>query len=242
MWVAVVEAPQSYAELVEVWEQNSLKQDLSPAQRRAVNAPQKVRAKPEQLLTRPQLWATLDYATIENPDVQGNLECVVERNGTAHGILVWFDADLAKGVEFSNAPGAETIYWPVFFPWPTPVLLIAGQRVCVNLEAKLVEEDYVWRWTTLVDPPSATDAPIHFEQSSIQGEVISLQALQKQASDYVPHLSEEGRIERRTLEMIDGQASLEDIARRLAEEFPSRFARWQKALSYAGAVSQKFGE
>jgi len=156
---------------------------------------------------------------------------------------VWFDADLADGVGFSNAPGTrKTIYWPLFFPWPTPVALALGQNVSVNLEAKLVEEDYVWRWTTRVEPPNATTTPIHFEQSSIQGEVISLQALQKQASDYVPHLSEEGRIERRTLEMIDGQASLEDIARRLAEEFPSRFARWQKALSYAGAVSQKFGE
>ena len=58
--------------------------------------------------------------------------------------------------------------------------------------------------------------------------MISLHALQKQASDYVPHLSEEAHIHRRILEMIDGQASLEHIARQLAAEFPARFARWQQ--------------
>jgi type I protein arginine methyltransferase len=241
---AVVEAPESYGQCVEPWEHNVLKQDLSPARRRAVNVPQWARAKPDQLLTKPKLWTTVDYLTIEDPNVRCELKWVVERSGTGHGILMWFDSDLAEDVGFSNAPGApETIYGSLFFPWQDPVSLAAGQNVCVNLEAHLMPEDYVWRWTTHVEPPDGTgNSRVHFEQSTLQGEVISLHTLQKQASDYVPRLSDEGRIHRRILEMMDGQASLEDIARRLTGEFPDRFLRWQQALSYAGTISQKLAE
>jgi protein arginine N-methyltransferase 1 len=243
VWSAVVEAPQTYNEYVDCWENNLLKQDLGPARRRAANTPQKVRAKAEQLLTTPKLWTTVDYQTIEDPDAKGTLEWVAKRSGTGHGILVWFDTELAEDIGFSNAPGApETIYWPLFFPWPNPISLTAGQRVRVSLVANLVEDDYVWRWTTHIEPTTAAGEPVDFEQSSLEGDVLSLEAIRKQASDYVPHLSEDGRIERRTLELMDGGTSLEDIARQLATEFPSRFTRWQQALSHAGVVSQKLGE
>jgi PRMT5 arginine-N-methyltransferase/ribosomal protein L11 methyltransferase PrmA len=244
VWAAVVEAARSYGEVVEAWEQNALKQDLSPARRRAVNTLQNARAKPDQLLTKPKLWATVDYTTIEDPDVKGGLEWTVERAGTGHGILVWFDTDLTDDVSFSNAPGApETIYGSVLFPWQNAVSLAVGQKLSLNLEAKLVGDDYVWRWTTDVEPSNGTANPrIHFDQSSLQGAVISLRALQKQASNHVPHLSEEGLIHRRILQMMDGRTSLGDIAQRLAAEFPTRFTRWQGAISYVAAVSQKLGE
>jgi len=244
LWVALVEAPKSYGQLADPWERNVLEQDLSPARRRAVNVPQKARASPNQLLAQPKIWVTLDYTSIEDPNVQGEVEWAVERSGTGHGFMAWFDADLTEGVGLTNAPGTpETIYGAQFFPWQTPVALTVGQRVCVKLEAKLVEDDYFWRWTTDIEPPNgAGGARIHFEQSSLHGEVISLGALEKRASAHVPQLSEEGRIRRRALEMIDGHASLEDIARRLAAEFPSRFTRWQQALSYAGTISEELGE
>jgi len=242
VWAVVVEAPKSYQQCVEPWERNVLKQDLSPARRRAVSTPQAVRATPDQLLAKPKLWTRVEYATIEDFNAHGELEWTVERSGTGHGILLWFDTDLTEDVGFSTAPSAsETIYGSLFFPWQDPVSLVTGQNVCVQLEAKLLEEDYVWRWTTGIESPNGTDR-IQFEQSSLQGAVISLQALQKQASGHVPRLSEEGCIHRRILEMMDGHASLEDIARRLAAEFPARFTRWQQALSYVGAVSQKLGE
>jgi Ribosomal protein L11 methyltransferase (PrmA) len=239
IWVAVVEAPEAYSEFVAPWEGNPLNQDLGPARRRAVNITRKINAEAEQLLTKPKLWATLDYMAVEDPDVHGDVHCVAERGGIAHGMLVWFDADLAEGVGFSNAPGApKTIYGSLFFPWTRPVPLVSGQAVCLSLEAKLVEGDYVWRWSAHIEPANGSDNPIRFEQSLLQGAVLSVAALRKQASDHVPHLSAEGRIHRRALELMDGQTSLEEIARRLAAEFPERFARWQQALSYVGTISQ----
>lgn len=239
---AVVEASKPYGETVDPWDHNTLSQDLSPARLLAVNDIQKVRVEPSQLLTEDKLWSTLDYASVENPDITGNLEWTVAREGTGHGIVVWFDAELAEGVGFSNAPGApETVYSSLFFPWTQATHLAQGQTVCVRLAAKLVENDYVWRWNTHIEPLSGSaDSPIHFAQSQLNGAVLSPKQLHRLAADHIPQLSGEGLLRRRAFELMDGKATLEEIARKLAAEFPERFSSWQQALSYAGLISQEF--
>src|SRR5262249_2666136 len=98
---AIVEAPKPYGELVDPWEKNPFGQNLGPARELAVDVIKKAYANSDQLLTAHRLWTVLDYATIESPDAVGNLEWTVERAGTGHGIIVWFDADLADGVGLS---------------------------------------------------------------------------------------------------------------------------------------------
>jgi hypothetical protein len=108
----------------------------------------------------------------------------------------------------------------------------------VDLEATLLENDYIWRWNTRIDSPNESGSALRFEQSQLSGAVLSLAKLRQSASDYVPQLSEDGRLHRRALDLMDGKNSLEEIARQLAAEFPQRFARWQQALSYAAKLSQ----
>ena len=242
LWAAIVEAPKTYSDLVDPWDHNALGQDLSAARQLIVNSLQKVRVSPNQLLTTPQLWTTLEYDSIENPDARGRLAWTVERAGTGHGFLVWFDAELVEGIGFSNAPSApETIYGSLFFPWTKPVSLKQGQSVSVYLEASLTESDYVWRWTTDIEPRERSGANlVHFDQSQFTGDVLSVARLHRLASDYVPRLSEEGRLRRRAFELMDGETSLEKIARLLATEFPHRFPGWEHALSYAGEISQEY--
>jgi hypothetical protein len=156
-------------------------------------------------------------------------------------MAVWFDTQLADDVGFSNAPGApEAIYGSMMFPWMNPVPLAAGQRVCVDLQAKLLEDDYFWRWTTKIASVDAPDEVLAgFDQSQLLATVRSMKKLRKTASDYIPRLSEEGRLRQKALELMDGQTSLEEIARRLAIEFPKRFSRWQQALTFAGELSKQ---
>ena len=239
IWVAIVEALEQYAKIVEPWERNMFGLDMGPARRMSLNAIHNMRPVPEQLLTNPRLWATLDYATLENPDVQGELNWTVSRDGTGHGIALWFDADLAEGVSFSTAPGSTpTVFGTMFLPWLDPVPLEAGQTVRVDLQAKLLERDYFWRWTTRIGLPGRpAEVATQFDQSELQGAMLSPEKLRKSNSNFIPQLSEEGLLRRRTLDLMDGRASLEEIARRLTIEFPERFARWQQALTYAGAIS-----
>jgi protein arginine N-methyltransferase 1 len=239
IWAALVEAPQKYNEIVTPWDGGGLGQDLSFARLKVLNEYCKLRAATDQLLTAPRLWTSLDYTTIDNPNVQGTLQWTVERNGTGHGILVWFDTELVDGVGFSNGPESpETIYGEAFFPWLEPAPLVKGQNVCVELEAKLLERDYFWRWTTRIESAERAGEPaVRFEQSQLRGAVLSPAKLRKSGSDFVPQLSAEGLIRRRALDLMDGNSSLEEIARQLTAEFPARFSRWHEALTFAGAVS-----
>jgi protein arginine N-methyltransferase 1 len=241
IWAAVVEAPEQYGKIVDPWERNALGQDLSAARRIAVNEMLKVRFTPGQLLTKPHLWATLDYSTVENPDVRGELDWTIQRDATGHGIAVWFETEFGDGVCFSNAPGEpETIYASMFFPWLKPAPLAAGQSVRVELLAKLLERDYFWSWSTkIVSMESPEKIITQFDQSRLHGSLMSPAALQRGASTFVPRISEMGHIQQRTLELMNGSASLEEIAKRLAAEFPSRFPVWQHALSFAGAISRE---
>ena len=143
---------------------------------------------------------------------------------------------------FSNVQGMpQTIYGTLFFPWLQPVSLAAGQTVCVDLLAKLLEKDYFYRWTTKIASLESPEKIVtQFDQSQLQGAILSAAELQRGASTFVPQISEAGRLHQRTLELMDGVAPLEKIARQLAAEFPAKFQRWQQALSYAGALSKQF--
>jgi len=241
LWAAIVEAPEHYAKLVDPWEQNRLGQDLALARKMIVNEFHRARPAPNQLLTNPCLWATLDYSRIEDPDIRGELIWSAKRDGKGHGIVMWFDADLADGVSFSTGPGSnQVVYTPAFLPWQEPVPLVAGQTVRVELQAKLLEKDYFWRWSTQIESVARPgEIAARFDQSQLKGELLSPAQLRKSASNYVPRLSEDGVIRRRMLELTDGRASLEEIARRLTVEFPGRFAQWQQALAFAGEVSKE---
>ena len=234
--------PKVYSEIVEPWERNGLNQDLCTARRRIVDIYMKTRATPDQLLTEPQLLATLDYSTIRGPDVRGKLQWITKRAGTGHGILVWFDANWADGVAFSNSPLEPlTVYRSMFFPWTQPEALPQGQSVCgfVELEAKLPGSDYIWRWAARMKSANLP-GEIYFDQSSLSSSIVSSLLLRKAASDHIPKLSDEGVMARRFLELVDGRATLEEIVRALAAENPGRFAGWHEPLKFASALSPKY--
>ena len=242
IWAAVVEASKEYNRLVAPWDEIGHGLYLSASRRFVVNSSRKGKTTREQLLVEPQCWARLDYATIEEPDVSGMLSWTVERAGIGHGLDIWFDATLAEGIGFSNAPGEdELIYGTVFFPWLEPVSLDIGDRISVVLSADLVGEDYVWRWDTRVlDLKDRVKA--EFKQSTLYGVPLSRGRLRKRADNYIPALSDSGAIDGFILSLMNGHTSQGDIARRVAERFPARFARWQDALTRVGELSQEYSK
>ena len=187
----------------------------------------------------PAHWATLDYYTIENPDVSGELSWTVERPGTAHGLVVWFDAELAEGIGFSNRPGEpELIYGQAFFPFESALALEPGDAVSVTLSANLVDGEYLWRWDTRVRSDERVKA--NFRQSTFYGSPLALDKLKRRAADYVPQADDKAEIDRFVLERINGQASLGEIAQALAARYPERFAEFKDALTYSADLAERY--
>lgn len=181
LWAALVEAPEQYDELAGPWQKNNLGFDLSAGTRFVTNTWRKERIKPEQLLSEPVCWTTVDYYEVETADMQAEISLRVERPGTAHGFAVWFDSELIDGIRFSNHPlEPETIYGNGLFPFSASVDLQAGDRVQLRLAAKVIEDDYVWRWDSdFFSQDEETHPRTSFRQSTFFGVPLSPKQLLK---------------------------------------------------------------
>ena len=108
---------------------------------------------PSDLLSKPAQWGTLDYTTAKPRRVAGRAEWRIDRPGTGHGLLLWFDTVLAKHHGFSTAPGNAGVYPQLFLPWTTPIDLAEGETVAVDLWAQADGEPWGWN-TTVTDAQS----------------------------------------------------------------------------------------
>jgi protein arginine N-methyltransferase 1 len=245
----VVEAPETYAHAVPLGDESVYGDNMTvhgvsmeAARSRIVNSWCKTRLKPEHFLTTPRLWASLDYTNLEGANVRGEVTWTVERPGTAHGLLLWFDTTLLEGVGFSNAPGQpEVVFGQGFFPWVRPVRVEAGDVVEVALRADLVGADYVWGWDSRVRAGgSAGQIKAEFRQSTFFGTKIAAAQLRKRAAAHRAALTEDGQIDRYILDHMDAVASVGDLARKVAEQFPRSFATVQDALTRVGDLAERY--
>ena len=181
LWASVVEAPDRYAELVGPWQDNQFELDLTAGTRLITNTWRKTRIEPEQLLTEPECWTTIDYYEVNDPDICAEISWQAARKGTAHGVAVWFDSELFDGIGFSNHPGEpELIYGNGFFPFSKPVEVMEGDRINLRLAAKMVQDDYVWRWeTNFFSGSDAAGPTVSYKQSSFYGAPLSAPQLRK---------------------------------------------------------------
>jgi protein arginine N-methyltransferase 1 len=240
LWAVVVEAPDLYRTHFAGWNESTLAFDQDAGRQIMANSWYPGKAEPKQFITEPRCWATLDYETVLSPDLTGDVVWTAARTGTAHGLVVWFDAELTEGVGFSNAPGKpDAVYGRAFFPWPEPVAVETGDVIDVRLEARLFgENDYVWNWISRISGPSGSRAD--FRQTSLLGEAVSPAILRRRAAQYKPALGEEGQVDQFILSAMDGRTALSTIARRLRTRFPDRFASLKTAIVRVGQLSERY--
>jgi protein arginine N-methyltransferase 1 len=241
--VCVVEAPELYKDFSDPWARNPYGLNLEAARTLVMNTWGHGKVKAEQMLTHGECWAALDYSEVENPDVLGNVTQAFTREGVAHGLLVWFDAELFDGIGFSNAPESSEraeVYGSGFFPLLHPVEVTPQDRAQIALSAVLVNDEYTWRWDTRI-VSGENKVKAEYQQSSFYGTIFSPEHLRKRRPGHVPGLNADGLIEHFIQSQMDGTKPLETIANDLFKTFPDRFASQQEALERVGDSSQKYG-
>ena len=245
VWAAVVDAPDLYARHTTPWDDCGFDFNMAPARRLAVNTFKKGEVTADRLLTSPQRWATIDYAMVDDWNIQAPVRWMVSRAGTGHGIVVGLDRILAEGIRLTNAPdesdvGRDSIYATVFFPWSAPVELAIGDEVETEMRATLVGGDYVWCWTTsVVDGRRPSAVKARFAQTTLLEAPLSPTTLRKSSAAYTPTLTENGRMARFVLDAMSQGMPLGEIATRLSNEFPTAAAR--DPLTYVAALAQQYG-
>jgi protein arginine N-methyltransferase 1 len=237
---AIVTAPRS-ARGAKAWNRSDYGLKPSLAASYLANTPRNQRQSREDLLTAPVCWATLDYSTIESCDVENAVELAVTRAGTAVGISMWFETDLLGEIGYSSGPCDEwTVYGMRFFPLTHPVDVEKNDSVHLAVSARYRGGEYLWQWNTSIRSSRSGERVASFEQSSFHGEPLNIDRLRKSADTFSPTLTEEGRVTRFVLGLMDGTRSNASMAASVAREFPGRFSDDQAALDFVGAICQQY--
>lgn len=236
VFVTVVCAPAVHARLTAPWSPATHGLDMSRGRRHVTNDIYRAEFAPGDLLAPPMAWTVLDYRHIEATDVSQRVTLQAARDGTAHGLGLWFESLLAQGVELSNAPGQPPlIFGNAFLPWPEAVAVHAGDVIEVEIAARTMGDRYMWRWDSRVESGGRERA--FFRQSQFQAAVIVPEKLKRQAASHTPRLNAEGEMQRISLEAMSQGRSLGEIATDLQQRFPQRFPRWQDALNWVGDLT-----
>lgn len=248
IWASLVEASKVYNELIGPWN-DPYGMSMKKAKQIVLNdwiEENTDTFRENNLLMEPRIWTVLDYASIENPDVSSlPLIQSATRGGTAHGLLLWFDGEIAEGIHVFNGPAAEKVakvYGCGFFPLLEPVAIDKGDRINLTVQANLVDDHYLWRWHTHIqsyDNPQVIKAD--FKQSTDINNPLDNAVLHKRILNFRPARNEAGEIDHFILGMMDGVNTIDQIARGAQAKFPLRFKTQREAQIYVNGLSQDYG-
>jgi protein arginine N-methyltransferase 1 len=240
LWAAVVSVPETYQQLTAPWEECNFGLDMSPAKAAVTNSLKSIVATREQLVSEPKRWASLEYATLEAVNYAATIPFRAARAGIAHGLLLWFDCELAEGIEFSNAPGnPPLVYRSSLLPWPNAVALEEGDAVEIRLRADFTGSEYMWSWESAVQGAAGEKA--HFRQSTFfSSPLFSADRLRRRSSAHQPTRGVDVQIDALILSRIDGATPLERIASLLMARFPDRFRSLGEALARVGDLTEQY--
>lgn len=240
---ALVNTPKEGAAVTEPWLRNRYDLDMAAGHPYAANNYCKVYLEADSIVSDVRDVAVLDYRTITDPGMSASLSLSPTAEETVHGLLIWFDAELAEGVGFSNAPGEpQLVYGQSFLPFERPQNLAPDDRIEIDLKATLVDGDYVWTWATRIYRAHADQPESVFRQSSFKSHLISPDRLARRADSYVPSPSRSHALDAHILSLIDGSLSLRQIADAAMDKFPKAFGDPKVALDHVARLAERYHE
>ena len=114
---AVIEADEYYSRLTSPWRNLIPEVDLSSSLLPVLNQSYSVSFRNDQLLTEAQNWGLLDYTVGAATRASAELDFHAAREGTAHGVCLWFETRLFEEIGYSSgAGGCGNHIWPTVSP------------------------------------------------------------------------------------------------------------------------------
>jgi len=136
-----------YHRITHPWLENKYGLQLDAGAEFESNHWTKVTLGSNQLLAESQSWFTLDYASLKDRNAKGKIDWQIQKHGELHGIAIWFDAELAQGIGFSNHPSQPPLFHGQgFMPMPSPISVEVGYRVFCEIHAHWLSGEYIWQW------------------------------------------------------------------------------------------------
>jgi hypothetical protein len=170
------------------------------------------RLSPNDIVSTPKTWATLDYRTNEADFFESTVTSTITRAGTVHGLAHWFEATLHEDIRFATPPGDAEVYARTILPLAEPVAVDQGDEIEVTL--RVDGRGSRWAWD-LAHTPSR-GARREFRHATFLGTPIDAATLLRESSTYRPARSSRGERAFHVLERMTGDHSVTDLRDGLA--------------------------
>jgi ubiquinone/menaquinone biosynthesis C-methylase UbiE len=182
----------------------------------ATNAVHPVQLTRDELMSDPADLGAIDLTADQPEFVSWTAELQVARDGVVHGLVGWFDCQLAGDVWMTNSPLAEhPIDRPqAFLPLGEAVRVHAGDRLKATIMARPFDHVVAWRGEFV-------STGQRFTHSTLQGMLLSPEDLLRSDPGRVPRLSAEGLARMTVLGYCDGRRSVREIQEAVLRDHPA---------------------
>jgi protein arginine N-methyltransferase 1 len=241
--IALANAPKLYQACETPWRKNNYGLDLQAARPFATSSEAKAYLTPRALLSEAQILAVIDYRTVTERNLDASVELEATRGGIVHGLLVWFDAEIAEGLGYSNAPGQpRLVYGQMLLPLAEPVRLAAGDRISARIRGNLIDGRYLWSWDSSVIDRATGAVRQTFRQSSFLKQPISRTEVKTGSSLAIPQPSQKMQLDIDCLAMVNGELDQDGIAKALLERYPQLLPDYRSALDHVTQLLRRYPE
>jgi len=168
----------------------------------------------------------IDLINCDNITFHFSDEITIEKPGTIHGIIGWWDCWFTPKQFFSNSPNAPANTWgQMFFPIRYPVTVQTGDVLTAlfNSYQSKFTGDINYQW-------SLNYQNIQQDYNSFVGKIGSKDELTKFDPENPVHLNQNGKMVQIILKSIDGKKSFNDIANELVIRYPDQFKNYEEVL------------
>lgn len=233
MEAAPVSLPELHRQEIAAWSEPHLGLDLSAARRFAANSLffQSEAIRGGRFLAAPQALLALDMRTATSTDCNARASFKIEHTDLCHGLVGWFRIRLA-GEWLSTSPVEPPVHWsPAYLPLDPPVQVHAGE----GMELELIRPSR-GDWTWAVETPSGSQ-----RRSTFLSTPRTAETLEKVDVHYSASLTQLGKMTLFTLERMNGQVSIRDLAADLQRTFPGLPFGWPSHLELVQHLVRKYG-
>lgn len=165
------------------------------------------------VLSDAKAWAEIRYGEPFQRSLSATVDLGITRGGTAHSLVIWFEATVCGDIVYSNAPGSILVYRRIVLPLLEPIAVLVGDKATVTLRTDVGGDQWAWD-TQIAGHPRV-------RQSTFLGMPASPESFLRESRSATPSRSSSGERAARILQWMDGSRSVQEIIDLVAAAEPT---------------------
>ncbi|MBC7597955.1 MAG: class I SAM-dependent methyltransferase [Polaromonas sp.] len=228
--IGAVESPKGQ-QLADAWKAPGIPPEFHWVRQHSVNSKHAVNLQRDELLTDPAELCCIDLQ-VDQPDFfSWSAQLNVQRDGVLHGLVGWFECELAEGVWMTNSPlsDAGINRSQAFLPIDEALPVKSGEVLRVTVMARPADHMIAW---VVAHPASGR----RFSHSTWQGDLLDREQIVRSHPEHIPRVSRTAHARSLVLGYCDGQRSVAQVQEAVLRDHPRLFPSREETARFITAV------